>query len=140
MKMSKIGDRIMVGKKVRSAKLLLVIDEAKNLGRYRKFLQEQGHQVFACRSYQRGVELLGRETFDLVAVSQGGAAFEGKEVLMRALEANRKTPVLVLTRAPDMANYLEAMQLGAVEYLEMPVPPVELLRVLRTHVHYNPAA
>jgi len=138
--MSEISDKIMTGKKARSAKLLLVIDEAKNLGRCRKFLRAQGHQVVACRSYKRGLELLGRETFDLVAVSQGGEAFEGKEVLMRALEANRSTPVLVLTRAPDRANHLEAMQLGAVEYLEMPVPPVELLRVLRTHVHYNPAA
>jgi len=138
--MTEIGDKIITGKKERSAKLLLVIDEAENLSRHRNFLRARGHKVFACKSYERGLDLLGRETFDLVAVSQGGVDFEGRKVVIRALETDRSTPVLVLTRAPDMKSYLEAMQLGAVDYLEMPVPPAELVRVLRTHVRYRPAA
>lgn len=138
--MNKVRDNIGVGKQGRSSKVLLVIVEAGNLSHHRKILRAQGHKVFACHSFERGLDLLGRDTFDLVAVSQGGAAFEGKRVVMRVLEADRKTPVLVLAGAPDMNNYLEAMQLGAVDYLEMPVPAAELVRVLKTHLRCRPAA
>ncbi|HVA01882.1 MAG TPA: response regulator [Terriglobia bacterium] len=138
--MNKVRDNISVGKQGRSSKVLLVIDETGNLSHHRRMLRAQGHKVYACHSYEQGLGLLGRDTFDLVAVSQGGLAFEGKGVVMRALEADRRTPVLVLAHAPDMNNYLEAMQLGAVDYLEMPVPPAELARVLKTHLRYCPAA
>ncbi|HVB29257.1 MAG TPA: hypothetical protein VNG91_05535, partial [Terriglobia bacterium] len=85
-------------------------------------------------SYGEGLAMLQSEAFDLVTVSQGGMAFEGKGVVMQALETDRSLPVLVLARNSDMENYLEAMQLGAVDYLEMPVPPEEFTRVLRTHL------
>ena len=138
--MKKERDNIRIGKHERGSKVLLVINETKDLSHHRKILRAQGYKVFACRSYEEGLHLLGHETFDLVAVSQGGVAFEGKMVVMRVLEADRGTPVLVLAHAPDMKNYLEAMQLGAVDYLEMPVPPAELMRVLKTHLPFCPAA
>jgi DNA-binding response OmpR family regulator len=140
MKMTNVGDRIYTGSTGRGVKVLLVVDEPESLNDARSVLRAQGHKVVASTSYKRGLDLLGHETFDLVAVSQGGAAFEGRGVVMRALEADRSVPVLVLTRAPDMKSYLEAMQLGAVDYLEMPVSPAELARVLRTHVRQRPAA
>ncbi len=140
MKMTKMRDNINGAKQGRSSKVLLVMEEAEHLNHHREFLRAQGHEVFACESYERGLELLDREIFDFVAVSQGGVAFEGRGVVMRALENDRRTPVLVLTRVPDMTNYLEAMQLGAVDYLEMPVSQAELVRVLKTHLRYRPAA
>ena len=69
--------------------------------------------------------------------TRGEILFEGKDVVMRALELNRSIPVLVLARNSDMENYLEAMQLGAADYLEMPVAPEEFMRVLRTHLLYS---
>ena len=59
-------------------------------------------------------------------VSQGTSNFEGRGVLARAIEQDRHTPVLVLTRSIDMPCYLEAMQLGARDYVEKPLPPSEI--------------
>jgi DNA-binding NtrC family response regulator len=36
-----------------------------------------------------------------------------------------------------MPCYLEAMQMGAIDYLEKPVPPADLLRFVRAHVQYD---
>jgi FixJ family two-component response regulator len=47
---------------------------------------------------------------------------------------DRHTPVLVLTRSVDMHCYLEAMQLGAVDYLEKPLPAAEILRIVEIHL------
>jgi len=44
---------------------------------------------------------------------------------------------LVVTRCMDMACYLEAMQLGAIDYLEKPIPPADLLRFVRGHVQHD---
>lgn len=112
----------------------MVIDEPESLARHSKLLRSLGHGVHACGSYPESLSILQRQTFDLVIVGQGGKAFAGRIVLVRALELDRSTAVLVLARNSDINNYLEAMQLGAVDYLEMPVPPKEFARVLRTHL------
>ena len=54
--------------------------------------------------------------------SQGTPAFEGRQVLERALQLHPKVPVLVVARVLDMHCYLEAMDLGAIDYLERPEP------------------
>ena len=118
----------------KSPKVLMVIAEPENLVHHSDLLRAFGFEVLSCSSYGDALALLQNEAFDLVTVGQGGIAFEGKGVVMRALEIDRNTPVLVLARRSDMENYMEAMQLGAVDYLEMPVPPEEFRRVLRTHL------
>lgn len=140
MKIRMTSDNIGRKQGVKSPKVLIVMDEPGNLGYHSNLLRTLGYEVLACDSYGQGLGMLQREAFDLVTVGQGGRNFAGKKVVMRALEIDRKTPVLVLARTSDMENYLEAMQLGAVDYLEMPVPPEELARVLRTHILFRPAA
>jgi DNA-binding NtrC family response regulator len=41
--------------------------------------------------------------------------------------------VVVLTRCLEMNCYLEAMQLGAVDYLEKPLAPAEFEHLVTTH-------
>jgi DNA-binding NtrC family response regulator len=84
--------------------------------------------VMTCGSYVEALDLFKSEPFDLVIVSQGSCAFEGRLVLERALMMDRKRPVLVVARSLDMGCYLEAMRLGAADYLEGPVPETELMR------------
>jgi DNA-binding NtrC family response regulator len=55
-------------------------------------------------------------------------------VLERAVEIDRHLPVLVTARCPSKKCYLDAMQLGAVDYLEEPVPPETLVWVIETHL------
>ena len=118
-------------------RVLMVIDEPESLGHHSELLRAMGYEVLTCDSYGEGLAMLQNEAFDLVTVGQGSLAFEGKGVVMRAMEIDRNTPVLVLARTSDMENYLEAMQLGAVDYLEMPVTQEEFERVLRTHLLYS---
>lgn len=140
MKRSRVRDNGGKERAVKGPRVLVVIDQGKDLSRHCDLLRSLGYEVSACDSYARGLAILQSETFDLVTVGQGGGTFEGRKVVARALELDRSTPVLVLARNSDMKNYMEAMQLGAVDYLEMPVPTEELARVLRTHVRYQPAA
>ncbi len=115
-------------------KILLVDESLKDLQYYAAILQWQGHEVRTALSYAEGWLALERERFDFVIVSQGSREFEGRVLLQHAIEIERHLPVLVLTDCLDMGCYLEAMQLGAADYLEKPVLPSEIARLMETHV------
>ncbi len=117
-----------------SGKVLLVDEDAGDLSFFRMILEGQGFEVAACTSFEAGVQCLGAEPVDFVLVSQGGPAFEGRTVLDRAIQLDRHRAVLVVTRSIEMSCYLEAMQMGAVDYLEKPVAPSDLLRFIRAHI------
>jgi len=53
---------------------------------------------------------------------------------------NRYRPVVILSRYHDVGCYLEAMQLGAVDYLEKPLSAIEIVRAVTTHLQPRNAA
>jgi DNA-binding NtrC family response regulator len=112
---------------------LLVGEDAGDLHYYCDILKGYGYQVRMCNSFQEGVRLLADGVFHFVMVSQGTPNFEGSIVLKRAIEISRSLPVLVVARCLDMGCYLEAMQLGAVDYLVEPLRVSEIVRVLEGH-------
>jgi DNA-binding NtrC family response regulator len=111
----------------------LVVDEdPADLVYYRTVLQRAGCEVVTCGSYKEALDCLGSENFDLVVVSQGSSNFEGRRVLERALALDRDRQVLVVAHSLNMSCYLDAMQLGARDYLEEPVPEHEMIRAAET--------
>ncbi len=89
---------------------------------YAVMLRATGYDVVISNSYEEGARRLATEDFDFAIVNQGSAAFEGRRILEQAMALDRRVPVLVVTRSVNMHNYLEAMELGAVDYLERPKP------------------
>jgi DNA-binding NtrC family response regulator len=114
--------------------ILIVDEEVEDLSTYCTILSEQGYLVWPVSSYAGGVACLKSAEFDMVIVSQGSPAFEGRVVVEQAIEQNRHTPVLVVTRCLDMSCYVEAMQLGATDYLEKPLKPSDLAEWAKAHV------
>jgi DNA-binding response OmpR family regulator len=115
-------------------RVLVVDQERADLDFYTKVLQGQGYLVQACQSYEEGLCHLNAEPFDLVIVDQGSAHFEGRSVLERSIEKDRRRPVLVVARYHNMHCYLDALQLGAVDYLAEPVAPSDFQWVVDTHL------
>lgn len=116
-----------------SRKVLLVDPNSRDLDYYYKVLLGQGHQARACASYAEGTRLLDGNSFDLIIVNQGSRNFEGRFLLGRAIEIDRRMPVLVVTECVDIGCYLEAMQLGAADYVEKPLRAEDVARLVETH-------
>lgn len=126
---------------VSKGNLLLVHPDREFLRYACVVLSESGYDALCVASYRDGVNLLEREAFSLVIVDQGTPHFEGRPVLAKAVEKDRHTPVLVLTNSVDMSCYLEAIQLGATDYLEVPLSPSELTKLVNAHIRtYGRAA
>jgi DNA-binding NtrC family response regulator len=102
--------------------VLLVFEEPQDLEHYGSILCTLGYSIRMCNSVAEGIKALETEDFSLVLVSQGTPAFEGRQVLERSLQLHPNVPVLVIARVLDMHCYLDAMDLGAIDYLERPEP------------------
>jgi len=116
--------------KLPQGKILLVDEDSTDLQLYTSLLRDQGHRVDGCTTYLEGSQRLEQERYDLVILSQGGQTFQGQRLLERAIELDRRRPVLILTRAVDMRSYLDVMYLGAHDYLEKPPAASEIVQTV----------
>ncbi|MGD0124417.1 MAG: response regulator [Terriglobia bacterium] len=122
-------------------KKLLVVDEnLEDLLYYSAVLQHQGYEVRSIPSYEDGAAWVGREDFDLILLTQGSPRFEGRSVLSRAIERDRHAPVVVLSRSIDIPCYIEAMQCGALDYMEKPWLPSEIGLLVRKYLRSGTAS
>jgi FixJ family two-component response regulator len=107
---------------------VLVVDEDFNDAcQYCALLRDKGYEVQCRGSYDEGEACLKDRQVGFVIVSQGSRAFEGRRIVKHAVRKNGKPPVLVLARDADMSCYIEAMSLGASDYLQKPVSAQEIL-------------
>ena len=116
------------------ARILLVNKDPQELFHYRAILQNLGCQVQASSSFAEGMECLGHGPFDLILLDQGSGRFEGKRLLAQAMEVDVELRVLVLARSYEQSCYLQAMQLGALDYLEGPLGAAEIIALLETFI------
>lgn len=124
-----------------SRKRVLLVDEGcGELSCLTETLQDHGCEVYCCNGYADGLRQLESQSFDFIVLCQGSPRFEGKRVLERAVEIDRRTPILVVTRSLDISCYLEAMQLGALDYVERPLEAAEIARLVETHSRPRAAA
>jgi DNA-binding NtrC family response regulator len=104
------------------------------LEEWRDTLERAGYTVSACTSYREGVISLTEERFDFAVVHQGGPTFPGRAVLEATKGMEPRPPVLVLARCAEMSCYLEAMQLGALDYFETPLAASKLLELVNKYL------
>jgi FixJ family two-component response regulator len=60
-------------------------------------------------------------------------------VVERAIKINRQLPVVVVARQLEIECYLEAMQLGAVDYVADPSVGTEIARLMQAHLRHHQA-
>ncbi len=114
--------------------VLLVFEEPEDLEYYGSLVCSLGYSIRMCNSVEEGIEAIKAENFSLVILSQGTSAFEGRKVLECSLQLKPDLPVLVIARTLNVRCYLEAMDLGASDYLERPEPR-DLVWVVNTQMN-----
>lgn len=115
-------------------RILLVEDRASLRRLVRAALTEQGFEVDAAVDGSRGVELAERSTYQMVLTDLRLPGASGLEVLKAVKRQQPETPVVVFTAFGSVGTAVEAMKLGAADFLEKPVEIDELLAVVETWV------
>lgn len=103
------------------AKILLLDDEHQIRRAVELHLEKNGHEVSACEDGRDGLDCLEQEDFDLVITDLKMPRVSGIELLRSMRENNVQIPVIVLTAFASVESSVEAMKLGAADYI--PKPP-----------------
>jgi two-component system, NtrC family, response regulator AtoC len=119
---------------MKTGSILLVDDEAKILEALAATLRGEGHQVTATGDPREAQRLLGQRLFDLLIVDNVMPGLSGtdliRELVATTSEAERPQ-ILMMTAHATIESAIEAMKLGARDYLQKPFEIDELLVVVR---------
>jgi DNA-binding NtrC family response regulator len=113
--------------------ILLVDDEAKIRNALAQALREEGHEVVAVGSPREAQRLLARSAFDVLLVDNLMPELTGIDLireLVSTTEAADRPQILLMTAHATVESAIEAMKLGALDYLQKPFEIDELLVVV----------
>ncbi|MBK7391903.1 MAG: sigma-54-dependent Fis family transcriptional regulator [Chloracidobacterium sp.] len=101
---------------------LLVVDDEKNLRLVvQKEMTRQGHEVMCAEDGEAAWELLEEQDFDVVLCDINMPRLDGLGLLRRTRERSQNPPeVIMLTGQATVESAIEAMKLGAYDYLTKP--------------------
>jgi DNA-binding NtrC family response regulator len=120
--------------------ILLVDDEAKILNALASALRGEGHEVVATGSAREAQRLLAKRLFDLLVVDNLMPELTGLD-LIRELTAStaggERPQILLMTAHATIESAIEAMKLGALDYLQKPFEIDELLVVVRRALEHQ---
>ncbi len=101
----------------------------------KEILSSNGFRVTACDSGETAIEALQRQTFDIVILDYKMPGASGLNVLQWMLEQKITSPVIMLTAAGTEFVAVEAMKLGAYDYLRKEHIDINHLSVIIRGVH-----
>ena len=113
-----------------SARILVVEDRDALRRLMQRALEQEGHAVTAVSDAQGGKAAAG-DAFDLVLTDLMLPDGSGLDVLAAFREKNPSVPVVVLTGFGSVASAVQAMKLGAADFLEKPLDLDQLSYLVR---------
>ena len=120
--------------------ILLVDDEEKILKALGRALRDAGHAVVETTSPRQAQKLLAERSFDLLVVDNVMAELSGLDLIreyVASTPANERSQILMMTAHATVESAIEAMKLGALDYLQKPFEIDELLVVARRALEHQ---
>ena len=109
------------------ARILVIDDEEIVHASLKKILTRVGHEIQSAFSAKNGLEQLDRGQFDLIIVDLMMPEMNGIQFLEALRDRSSKLPVLMVTGYPTISTAVQALRLGAVDYIAKPFTRKELL-------------
>jgi two-component system, NtrC family, response regulator AtoC len=116
-------------------KILLVDDDHESRESLERFLKHLGHDTHPCESGDKAWNVLKQQNFDLVLTDIKMPTISGVDLLKKIKKGNLETHVVLFTGFGTMETAIQAVRLGALDYLLKPVGAEDLARVLQKISH-----
>jgi two-component system KDP operon response regulator KdpE len=120
-----------------SAKILLVDDEPPIRRLLRTSLACQGFQIMEAATAGEALAEIEREKPDLIILDLGLPDMQGQEVIRILREKGSSVPIVVLSSRADEPGKVEALDLGADDYVTKPFGTDELLARIRAALRHR---
>lgn len=108
------------------ARILVVDDEAVVCRNCQRILGDLGHEVSTLQSSRVAIERLKEEDFDLAILDVKMPGIDGMELLAAIKKIKPSMIVIIITGYSTVENAVDAVKLGAADYISKPFTPDEL--------------
>ena len=138
----------MDDKKIDHVKLLAVDDEPISLKAVSSALKKGGYEVDEAQDAREALKLISENEYHVVVTDKNmpghhGESEGGMEIIKYVRDHSPATEVIMLTGHASVESAIEAMKLGAFDYLTKPISKEDLLlkieRILKYKCFINPA-
>lgn len=110
---------------------ILVVDDEPNVRLvFRTALEAVGHEVTEAVDGEDALRKLRGGRFDLALLDLRMPVMDGMETLQRIRDENLNVPVIMITAHGSIPDAVEAMRLGAIDFVSKPVTPEPLRRAV----------
>jgi len=117
------------------AETILVVDDEESMRRFFELtLKREGYRILTAESVASGVALIEREEFDLLLSDVRLGDGTGLDILAACKRRDPDIPVLMMTAYASPETAVEAMKLGAADYLTKPFNVDEVRVVVRNNL------
>ncbi|CDH47308.1 MAG: SpoIIE family protein phosphatase [Candidatus Competibacteraceae bacterium] len=108
-------------------KILIIDDEERAREILVAYLEDSGFQVLQASDGQAGIELCRHEPFDLVLCDLRMPGMDGLQVLAAVTHEFPELPILVVSGLGGMSDAIQALKLGAWDYVTKPIEDMAVL-------------
>lgn len=119
-----------------SANILILDDEKNYLLILESLLEDEGYNVTALADPEMGMAYLEESEVDVVLTDMKMPRMTGQDVLERVKKNYPHIPVLIMTAFGSIEAAVEAMRIGAFDYITKPFANEEMLLSLSKAVQY----
>jgi CheY-like chemotaxis protein len=115
--------------------MILIVDDERNVRTLiRAALETEGYQLAEATNGQEAVGAIQKQSFDLMLLDLNMPVMDGMAALrkLHALPQVNQPKVVVLTAYASIKAAVQATRLGALDFLEKPVTPVELRQCIKS--------
>ena len=116
---------------MKPSKILVIDDEPVVCKGCRLALSDENHIIEICVTGREGMNLIREGDYDLILLDMKLPDIEGMEILRTIRETKPRIIVIVMTGYSTVQNAVEAMKLGAFDYLCKPFTDEELILVVQ---------
>lgn len=113
------------------ARILVVEDESSMREVLTVLLSEEGYGVVSAKDGSEGVELIEKNIYDIIITDIKMPGVDGFGVLRRAMAVSPDTAVIMITAFGTTESAIEAMKLGALDYVQKPFKVDEIRLIVK---------
>jgi UDP-3-O-[3-hydroxymyristoyl] N-acetylglucosamine deacetylase len=112
------------------SKVLIIDDEKAILDSLSSILEDEGFQVFKTADVKEGLAVFDREKPEIVILDVWMPEMDGLQVLKRIKKKDRNAMVIVISGHGTISTAVEAVKMGAYDFLEKPLSIDKVLEVI----------
>jgi Nif-specific regulatory protein len=118
-------------------KILLIDDSPDILTHLSEYLKNEGYEVEASTDGEKAISMIERKCYDIILTDLMMPNIDGMEVLKYVTQHSRESICMILTGYGTIKNAVEAVKLGAFDYLTKPIKMDEILITLKRALEFR---